>query len=697
MIETSQAATSRDTAGSDAVKLLHALAESLGGLVAYYEMPSRLCSFANLTYAQWYGFSMESILGKTPEEVLGAETWNEIGRHADRSRSGERVNYLYEKRADDGSVRMFSVTLTPHFDAHGVQDGVLSVTYEITERWAAERAVRESEERTRAFSEATEEAIAFHREGVLLDCNDAMVRLTGFPLEEVVGRSIFDFIASEWHPTVREYTRQRSEHLYEVNIVHRDGHEIPVEVMGKTMPQAGSDFRVVVARDIRARKNMQEREAFLALHDALTELLNRRALLDQLALALAQARIAQTPRQRQVALLYLNLDHFKTINDSLGHSAGDRILCVVADRLRDCVAELGFIARPGGDDFAVVLPSADRAAAATLADALFRCLAEPIDVAGTSVSQSVSIGISLFPEDEQSAAGLLRQAETALRQAKESGRGHHQFSAPGIAGHAMASLQLQRELHTAIAERQFVLHYQPVLRMSDGALAGFEALVRWQHPERGLLAPGEFIAFAETHGLISPIGRWVMREACRQLKAWHDEGLAQIPVAVNLSAFEFRQRDVAGEIAAVLSETGLPPQFLEVELTETVLMQQSEQVLQTLRSIKALGVGLAIDDFGTGYSSLSYLKRYPLDKLKIDRSFVMDTPQSSEDVAIVTAIVQLGRSLKLRTVAEGVETGDQYALLAQLGCDLAQGYDIARPMDALQVGAWLEARQRNER
>jgi diguanylate cyclase (GGDEF)-like protein len=422
----------------------------------------------------------------------------------------------------------------------------------------------------------------------------------------------------------------------------------------------------------------------------LTELLNRRALLDQLSLALAQARGAQTARQKQVAVLVVNLDHFKTINDSLGHAVGDQILYELAQRLRACVAERGFIARPGGDEFVIVLPSASRSAAARLADELFPVLAQPLAVAQTSVSLSASIGISLFPDDEQTAAGLLRQAEAALRHAKESGRGNQQFSAPGMAGEAMAALQLERDLRSAVAEMQLVLHYQPVVHVATGKLAGFEALVRWQHPSRGLLEPAAFISFAETHGLITPIGRWVMLEACRQLKRWHDAGLAQVPVAVNLSAFEFRQRDVAKEIAAVLDQTGLQPRFLEIELTETALMQQSEHVLQTLQAIEALGVGIAIDDFGTGYSSLAYLKRYPIAKLKIDRSFVIDTPDSSDDVAIVTAIVDLGRSLKLRIVAEGVEQADQLALLSRLGCDLAQGFGIARPMDAAQTQAWLE-------
>ena len=685
MTETLLAALPPTAASPDAAQLLVALGESLAGLAVYFDTGTQHCCYANQAFTKRFGLTPQSVLGKTPQEIVGLEYWTAIAPHVEQCLRGEHVNYLQERPEPDGTVRMHRVSLVPHCNAQGKQTGVVALTTDYTNRWLAERTVRESEERTRKFSEATEEAIAFHHQGVILDCNDAMKRLTGFPIEEVMGRSIFDFIEPETRAIAIEAARGGGEQLYEVCIAHREGQHIPVEVLGKTMPHHTGDYRVVVVRDIRARKAMQEREVFLARHDALTGLLNRRALLEQLDLTLAQARAAKTTRQQQVALLYINLDHLKTINDSLGYSAGDQILCAMADRLRSTVAERGFITRLGGDEFVVVLPSAGSTAAAELAGDLYRSLNAPFKVADTGVCLSLSIGISLFPQDENTSPGLLREAESALRQAKNNGRGHYQFSTPGVAGHAMASLQLQRELHTAIEHHQFVLHYQPVMHVADGMLAGFEALVRWQHPERGLLAPGEFIAFAETHGMISHIGRWVMREACRQLKAWHDAGLPQVPVAVNLSAFEFRQRDVAKDIAAVLAETGLAPQFLEVELTETVLMQQSDQVLETLQAIKALGVGIAIDDFGTGYSSLSYLKRYPIDKLKIDRSFVMDTPGDSDDVAIVTAIVQLGRSLKLRTVAEGVETPEQRALLLQLGCDLAQGYGIARPMAAEKV------------
>jgi len=306
-----------------------------------------------------------------------------------------------------------------------------------------------------------------------------------------------------------------------------------------------------------------------------------------------------------------------------------------------------------------------------------------------AITMSPSIGISLFPDDGSSGDVLLRCADAAMYHAKENGRGNRQFFQPGMDGRAMEVLQQERQLRDAITHGAFVLHYQPQVGLEDGSLQGFEALVRWQHPVRGLVGPDEFIGFAESRGLIAPIGRWVLHEACRQLKAWQDEGLARVPVCVNLSALEFRQRDLAGEITAVLHATGLPARFLEIELTESVLMHQTGHVLDTLNAIKALGVGVSVDDFGTGYSSLAYLKRYPIDKLKIDRSFVMDTPGDADDVAIVTAIVQMGRSLQLQTVAEGVETPAQMALLRQLGCDLVQGFLVSVPMDAQATRHWL--------
>ena len=685
MPETINAASTAEQ-GRSSDLLLRLIADSVPALMAYFDLPGLHCLFANQGYAAYNGHSTESILGLTVQEAIGDKAWQAIQPHVERSSRGEHVKYAREQTLPNGELRMIEVNLIPHFDAaqKDRQLGSFVLITDITERWRAERSVRESEERMRKFTEATDEAIVFHRDGLISDGNEALYRLTGYALHEVVGLSIFNFISPEWRAVALDYTRSGREDPYEVTIRHKDGHAIPVEVVGKTMPFHHADYRIVVVRDITARKQAQEREAFNALHDSLTQLPNRRHLMDQLAKALVRHR------QDRVAVLFVNLDHFKTVNDSLGHHAGDQLLREVADRLRHCVGDADVVARLGSDEFVLVLTHIQAPEdAARVADAVLQAMRTVFTVGHLPLTMSPSIGISLFPDDGATGDALLRCADAAMQQAKDSGRGNRQFYQPGMDLRAMEVLQQERLLREAIADSAFVLHYQPQICLKDGTLRGFEALVRWRHPVRGLVGPIEFIAFAESRGLITPIGRWVLHEACRQLKAWQDEGLALVPVAVNLSALEFRQRDVAGEIATALQATGLAPQYLEIELTESVLMHQTGQVLGTLQALKDLGVGISIDDFGTGYSSLAYLKRYPIDKLKIDRSFVMDTPGSADDVAIVTAIVQMGRSLQLKTVAEGVETAEQMALLRRLDCDLVQGHLVSEPMDAPAIRQWL--------
>lgn len=681
---TADAPISVNRGSSDA--LLRLIADFIPALMAYFDRPGLRCQFANQGYAAYNGHSVESIIGLTVQEAIGDNAWRAIQPYVERSIQGERVKYMREQTLPNGETRMIEVNLIPHFDSHQEQLGSFVLITDITDRWRAESTVRQSEERMRKFTEITEEAIVFHRNGLITDGNDALTRLTGYALPEVLGLSIFSFINPESRALAYEYTRSGREIPYEVTIRHKDGHAIPVEVVGKTMPQLHADYRIVVVRDITARRQAQERETFLALHDTLTQLPNRRFLMQQLGKLLSMAR----RRKSMVAVLFINLDHFKTVNDSLGHHAGDQLLCDVAERLRHSVRDTDLVARLSGDEFVAVLTDIHSPEdAALVADKLLDAMRSVFTVDHLPLTMSPSIGISVFPGDDNTAEGLLRCADTAMHYAKDSGRGNRQFYQPGMNVRATDVLHQERLLREAIANNAFVLHYQPQISLADGSLQGFEALVRWRHPERGLVGPDEFITFAESRGLITPIGRWVMHEACRQLKAWQDEGLAMVPVAVNLSALEFRQRDVAGEIAAVLHATGLAPRFLEIELTESVLMHHTGQVLETLNAIKTLGVGVTIDDFGTGYSSLAYLKRYPIDKLKIDRSFVMDTPQSADDVAIVTAIIQMGHSLQLKTVAEGVETAEQKDMLHRLGCDLVQGFLVSAPLDAQATHRWL--------
>ena len=670
--------------------LLRLIADSVPALMAYYEVPGLRCLFANQGYAAYNGHTTESILGLTVQEAIGEKAWESIQPHVERSTRREHIKYMREQTLPNGEVRMIEVNLIPHFDeADARQLGSFVLITDITERWRAERQVRQSEERMRKFTEATDEAIVFHRDGIITDGNEALTRLTGYALPEVMGVSIFNFISPEWRALALDYTRSGREDPYEVTLRHKDGRPIPVEVVGKTMPLHHADYRIVVVRDITARKQAQEREAFIALHDPLTQLPNRHFLLEQLSQVLALAR----RRRGRAAVLFVNLDHFKTVNDSLGHHAGDQLLCNVAERLRQGVRDADVVARLGGDEFVVVLTDVNAPEdAAAVADKLLASMHGVFTLGQVPLTVSPSIGISLFPEHAATGDALLRCADAAMQHAKESGRGNRQFYTHSMESSAIDVLQHERLLRQAIVENAFVLHYQPQIRLADGSLQGLEALVRWRHPQRGLVGPDEFITFSESRGLISPIGRWVMREACRQLKAWQDEGLAMVPVAVNLSALEFRQRDVAGEIATVLSETGLASRYLEIELTESVLMHQTGQATDTLNALTALGISISIDDFGTGYSSLAYLKRYPIDKLKIDRSFVMDTPGNADDVAIVTAIVQMGRSLQIKTVAEGVETQAQVALLRELGCDMIQGFVVREPMDAADLAVWMRTR-----
>ena len=670
--------------------LLQLLSDALPGGVGYFAADSLRCLWANPALSAYNCWTAPSVLNKTMSQVVGANAWDVLEGQLTGDLQRTEVTCLCDQPSPCGNLRKSEVQLRAHRDAAGTLLGWLVLVHDRTAQWLAERAVQDSEERLRKFAAATDEAILFHRAGTFLDGNAALQRLTGHSTAQLVGRNVYELLPQRFQGPVNEYARYGGEYLFEAAIVHRDGHEVPVEIVGKTMPEHDASYRVVVLRNITQRKQAQQHEVFLRLHDHLTQLPNRRHLMTLLDNALVQAQQERT----QAAVLFVDLDHFKTVNDSLGHQTGDRLLCEMARRLRATVRDEDVVARLNGDKFAIVLTQMQsRDNASAVADKLILAVCQSITLDNTPLTLSPSIGIAMYPDDGLDALELLRNADAAMYHAKDSGRANRQFYAPDMAGRATEVLRKERMLRAAIAQNAFVLHYQPQLRLSDGALAGFEALVRWQHPERGLVGPDEFINFAESRGLITPIGRWVLREACRQMKAWQAQGLAFVPVAVNLSALEFRQRDVAADIAQVLQDSGLAPQYLDIELTESVLMHNASQGLATLHALKALGVGISIDDFGTGYSSLAYLKRYPIDKLKIDRSFVMDTPGSSEDVAIVTAIIQMGHSLQLSTVAEGVETPEQIALMQHLGCDLAQGHGLSLPLDAAQAAVWLRTRQ----
>jgi diguanylate cyclase (GGDEF)-like protein len=426
----------------------------------------------------------------------------------------------------------------------------------------------------------------------------------------------------------------------------------------------------------------------LALHDSLTRLPNRSLLEDRIG----QAITASERSGARFALMFLDLDRFKTINDSLGHHYGDKLLQGVAERLTQSLRAGDTVARLGGDEFVVLLGEvASPTVAASLAQKLVDTLALPIAVEGQAQNVSVSVGVSMFPDDGASLRELMSNADSAMYHAKKMGRGNYQFFAPEMNAAAGARLELEQALRRALENEEFELHYQPKVDVASGEVHAMEALVRWRSPERGLVPPNEFIGVSEEIGLIIPLGAWVLREACRQNRAWQLAGLPRLRVAVNLSAYQFRQQNLPEFVAAVLEETGMDPSCLEVEVTESVVMHNPVDAARMLERLHAQGIHISVDDFGTGYSSLSYLKQFRLDTLKIDRSFVRDISSDADDAAIVSAVIALAHSLRLRVIAEGVETEEQLDYLRQLGCDQYQGFLRSKPLPAVEFEAMLRA------
>ncbi|MDT8990830.1 EAL domain-containing protein [Curvibacter sp. APW13] len=429
----------------------------------------------------------------------------------------------------------------------------------------------------------------------------------------------------------------------------------------------------------------QKELTYLSQHDGLTGLPNRAMGRQMLGQAIEHA----ARRNLGVALLFVDLDHFKHVNDTLGHDAGDEFLRKIALRLSAAVRGADIVARHGGDEFTMALTDvADAQDASTVAANVLRSLAEPIVIKGHELQAGCSIGVALFPQDGKDYASLLRAADIAMYQAKESGRNAFRFYSEEMNAQHQHAMTMASELRSALARDEFVLHYQPIVCLADGHLLGAEALVRWQHPTRGLLAPDQFIAAAEKSGLIVDLGQWVLLAACRQMRAWQVSGLTGLVVAVNLSPVQFRRGEVDAVVAQALQETGLPPEALELEIVESTLIDDTESFIVALGRIKALGVRIAIDDFGTGYSNLAYLQRFAVDKLKIDRSFVMHVSSDPQQRALVEAIVQMARSLSLTTTAEGIEDEAVRQLLLGLGCVQGQGYHFARPLSVADFEAY---------
>jgi len=467
--------------------------------------------------------------------------------------------------------------------------------------------------------------------------------------------------------------------VYETAHRHADQSIFPVEVSARSIETEGRHIRQAIIRDITERKRYESQLERQANYDELTGLANRNLVQDRLNQALAFSH----RHDCGLAVLFIDLDHFKKINDSLGHDSGDALLTQVASRLSCSVREGDTVARQGGDEFVLLLPEI-RAEddVPEITQKLVKAMSAPFNVNGRELHITCSIGIASYPKDGEDRQTLLKNADAAMYRAKELGRNNAQHYAAEMNVKAMERLVLENGLYHALARNEFLLHYQPQVDLRTGEIAGMEALVRWQHPELGLVSPAMFIPVAEDSGLIVSIGEWVLRTACAQNKAWQLAGFKPISVAVNLSARQFRQPDLAEMVAGILRETGLDPACLELELTESLVMQDVEKTISTLGKLKAMGIKLSVDDFGTGYSSLSYLKRFPIDTLKIDQSFVRDITTDPDDAAIAKTIISMAHDMQLRVIAEGVETEAQKSFLQQRHCDEMQGYFFSRPVPA---------------
>jgi diguanylate cyclase (GGDEF)-like protein/PAS domain S-box-containing protein len=635
--------------------------------------------YYNRTFGNIFEGKNGSLLGKTDAEWLPIEVADSVRGHDRTTLATGAVLEFEETLPTPAGPRHFLVLRFPvSEDPDRPMLGVVAV--DISERWRRETSLR----RMAAIMESSHDAVmSATPEGEVVTWNAGAREVYGYTAEEMIGKPVSILEPPDRHGEI-DLVRQRikggeSVVRYETVRLRKNGERVDVAVSASGIHDDAGHLTGIasITRDISDRLRTQELIVFQAFHDPLTGLPNRALYLERLNLCLSKARRAG----RKLALLFLDLDLFKAINDGFGHTAGDAVFQEVARRLTESVRDDDTVARVGGDEFVVLLPEIGKTEdAAVVAAKLLDSVAQPFMVEGRRIDLTTSIGVSVFPDDGQDVESLMRSADNAMARAKQKGRNNYQLSIPELTEEAVQRLALQAGLRQAIEKNELVLHYQPVLSLVTGRIVEMEALVRWQHPEKGLIMPNAFIDVAEKAGMMVPLGEWVLGNAVRQTRVWQDRGIPNLRIAVNLSPSQFHERNLVTTIRTALSGSALKPEDLEIEITEGVAMEDAEVTVANLMALRDLKVGISIDDFGTGYSSLSYLKRFPVTTLKIDRSFVSDVVSNSADAGIVRAVVAMAHGLKLNVIAEGVETKEQFAYLRENGCDALQGYWFSRPL-----------------
>ncbi len=691
-----------ETAALDVTRLLTTITDNLVGMI--YR-----CRVDVDWTMEYVSEGCQTLTGYRPDELMLNRrlSYENLTLPEDRARvarvihaalrSGDAFEVEYRIRRADGQIAWVLERGVGIRNSHGQPAWIEGYIQDISERMAVDEMMREAVRRYESlFENATEGIFQTTPDGRYLSANPALARIYGHTTPDALISHLHDiehqlYVQPERRAEfVRLMQEQGTVRNFESQVYTRDGSIIWISENARVVRHADGSvqFYEGTVVDITERREHEAALEYQAHHDSLTGLPNRALLPDRIEQAIAQAGRSG----KQVAVVFVDLDHFKLINDSLGHHVGDRLLLEVASRLKTCVRGNDTVVRQGGDEFVLVLAEQQGeddilAVVSRLLDAV----SQPWTDNGQEYGLSCSIGVSCFPQDGDESGALLRSADAAMYQAKASGRSTYHFYTPELNQAVSERLELENSLRHALEREEFRVYYQPRIDVASSRIVGAEALIRWDCPGKGIVPPDSFISIAEETGLIIPIGQWILREACRQNSAWRRAGLPPIAVSVNLSPIQFRHTGLVDSVAAALTEAGLDPKSLELEVTESFVMHDAERINVAMQSLKALGVDIAVDDFGTGYSSLSYLKRFPVDRLKVDKSFVRDIDSDPDDAAIVRAIITLGHALNLRVVAEGVETAAHLDYLKLHGCDEVQGYYFSRPVPASQLESLLRA------
>ncbi|WP_409275401.1 EAL domain-containing protein [Neobacillus sp. SCS-31] len=637
--------------------------------------------FANETAFHRAGISHNSI-GKTFQDALPPDFAGKLQEEYTRFLSSNGIKSVFDASfVEDGKVFYGETILSAVRDQDGLIQYIVAITRDITAYLHEKNKIIESGQRYRSIVDHNLDAIfSISMDGQILESNPAASKLTGFHEQQLVGNSIYELVSdldfANFKGLVENTGSGQSLESLDCRFIHRKGYLLTLHI--KTVPIIvfGEIKGIyVIIRDISEQSKNVEMIKYMAFHDQLTGLLNRRALLDKLN----EQLFSPSRHEREFALISIDLDRFKYLNDSLGHLVGDEILKKAGARLLECQNEHCFVFRQGGDEFIILLLETTRKATAFFAQRILSMFKRSFYFNSQEYYISPSIGISMYPNDGKDAETLLKNADEALYRVKERGRAHFQFYRTGMSSSVTNILSIETHLRKAIEKKELSLHFQPQVDLMTGEATSFEALLRWNSKELGPISPGVFIPLAEDTGLIVPIGNWVIETACRQIKEWKRIGYEGFRVAINISPKQLQQPNFPAYLKAAMERHLIDPSCLEIEITESS-MQNTEEAAPVLKIIKSIGVTVSVDDFGTGYSSLSYLKKFPIDVLKIDQSFVKDISEKAKDAAIASAIIHLGKSLGVEVIAEGVETAGQAEFLAMEGCHKAQGYYFAKPV-----------------